>query len=410
LRILQEAVEKALQGLPLHALTQLIVQKLAAQGVKLSTRQRELLRNHLEQGGAETFSLRSWRWWERRKIIISFTPQEAKEVTEKIAAFLENRLADLFAEAAEDLSKSVLADLKHRWSAESRRNRRQIDGFRRRLYKRWKLPLEGLNMLLTVSREFGASINEELRQSPDPSIKFLVEVLTRSHARACQVAEEIVCLLDGGFADGAMARWRTLHEIAVVALFISAHGEDLAERYVMHQKVESRRAAVEYEKVRGRLKYEPLDAKEVKQLEDDFAAVITRFGPTFKEQYGWAAQQLGNPKPTFADIERAARIDHLRAHYRMASHNVHANPKGVFFKLGLLHETHILLSGPSNAGLADPGHGAAISLAQVSTTLSLLHPTLDTNVSLRVIAQLVHEVGEMFGQAHIDLENDAASA
>jgi len=319
-------------------------------------------------------------------------------------------LADLFAEAAEDLSKSILADLKHRWSAESRRNRRQIDGFRRRLYKRWKLPLEGLNMLLTVSREFGASINEELRQSPDPSIKFLVEVLTRSHARACQVAEEIVCLLDGGFADGAMARWRTLHEIAVVALFISAHGEDLAERYVMHQKVESRRAAVEYEKVRGRLKYEPLDAKEVKQLEDDFAAVITRFGPTFKEQYGWAAQQLGNPKPTFADIERAARIDHLRAHYRMASHNVHANPKGVLFKLGLLHETHILLSGPSNAGLADPGHGAAISLAQVSTTLSVLHPTLDTNVSLRVIAQLVHEVGEMFGQAHIDLENDAASA
>jgi hypothetical protein len=45
--------------------------------------------------------------------------------------------------------------------------------------------------------------------------------------------------------------------------------------------------------------------------------------------------------PTFKDIERAAGIDHLRAHYRMASHNVHANPKGVFFKLGMLEESQV---------------------------------------------------------------------
>ena len=37
--------------------------------------------------------------------------------------------------------------------------------------------------------------------------------------------------------------------------------------------------------------------------------------------YGWASHHLGNPQPTFKDIERAAGIDHLRAHYRMASHN-----------------------------------------------------------------------------------------
>lgn len=38
----------------------------------------------------------------------------------------------------------------------------------------------------------------------------------------------------------------------------------------------------------------------------------------------------------------------------IAEHNVHANPKGAFFKLGLLCEINILLGGPSNAGLVDP--------------------------------------------------------
>jgi hypothetical protein len=113
------------------------------------------------------------------------------------------------------------------------------------------------------------------------------------------------------------------------------------------------------------------------------------------------------PKPTFADIELAAGIDHLRAHYRMASHNVHANPKGVFFKLGLLKECQVLLSGPSNAGLADPGHGAAISLAQVSTTFGTLRPTFDNIVALKIIMQLVTEIGDDFAKAHSKLEEDS---
>src|SRR6185436_16311599 len=43
------------------------------------------------------------------------------------------------------------------------------------------------------------------------------------------------------------------------------------------------------------------------------------------------------------------------------------------------------------AGLADPGHSEAISLAQVSSTLGLLQTTLDNNVALQMILQLVDE-------------------
>jgi hypothetical protein len=106
----------------------------------------------------------------------------------------------------------VLADLKRRWRAESRRQRRELAGFRKRLYDRWKAPLEGLRMMLTMSRELGDSVNQEIRQSPDAaSRRHLIDQLARSHARACQIVEEILCLLEGGFSDGALARWRTLH-------------------------------------------------------------------------------------------------------------------------------------------------------------------------------------------------------
>jgi hypothetical protein len=56
-------------------------------------------------------------------------------------------------------------------------------------------------------------------------------------------------------------------------------------------------------------------------------------------------------------------------------------------KLGILAESQVILAGPSNAGLADPGHGAALSLSRVTAALVGLQqpPTLDNNVSLLMI-------------------------
>jgi len=259
MRTLQDAIEGVVQGLPEQALAVLIEKKLAAQGVKLSTRQRKLLTKQIMQGGNDTYRLQTWKWWDSRHLTLEFTPQDIEQIEQKFTGVIENLLPDLIRAATEEMSRDVLADLKRKWRAESRLQRRELAGFRKRLYDRWKLPLEGLRMLLTMSRELGDSVNQEIRQSPDASSRrHLIEVLTRSHARACQIVEEIVCLLEGGFSDGAMARWRTLHEVAVVASFVAAHGEDLAERYVLHQAVESKRASDDYQSCQPRLGYEPL--------------------------------------------------------------------------------------------------------------------------------------------------------
>ena len=262
-------------------------------------------------------------------------------------------------------------------------------------------------MSLTIARELGEAASGMLRNTKNADAPNFVEVLPRLHARACQISAEVIALLEAGFADGAMARWRTLHEIAAVSLLLSESGEELATRYVDHQVIESFNAATDYRSCSDRLGYEPMDDSEYQEVKDTYDEMIGRYGKVFCNQYGWAAKALGNQRPTIRGIEEKAGIGHLRAHYRMASHNVHANPKGVFFKLGLLDENSVLLAGPSNFGLADPGHSTAISLMQVTAALCAREPNLDILVSLRILEVLTGEIGDLFLKAQSELERES---
>ncbi len=405
MKTIQQAFERVVQGLPKQILSSLLREKLEAQDLKLSPGELESLAEEILHGGKDTFLLKREDSEGDRKITLDFKSEDIERIERKFADF-ERRFPEAAESAIKDGSQKVFATLKQKWPAESQLQRQDIAGFRERLYERWRLPLERLRMLLTICREFGGGINQNVRQSADTTTKYLVEVLTRSHARACQITEEILCLLEGGFADGAMARWRTLHEVAVVTSFIANHGEGIAERYVLHQVVEANRAAAEYQKCHARLGFEPIEEDELRTLKVQRDAVIKRFGAPFKEQYGWAADALKNPQPNFAEIERAVGNGHLRAHYRMATHNVHANPKGVFFKLGVIGDSNVLLSGPSNAGLADPGDRTAWSLAHISATVATLEPSLDNGLVLQVIVQLMDEIGELFAEAQRRLEEE----
>jgi hypothetical protein len=260
-------------------------------------------------------------------------------------------------------------------------------------------------MFIEIALEVGSDFNQEFRAEASAENDLVFEVLTRLHARACQIASEILALLKSGHADGAHARWRSLHEIAVVSFFIKSAGNDVAERYLLHNAIESYKAAKLYQQYCARLGYEPISAEELKDIESTYQYLVGRFGPAYKEEYGWAASALCKDKPTFRDIEQEVGLDHLRPFYKMASHNVHANPKGVFFKLGLYPTSEeILLAGPSNAGLADPGHGTAISLGQITVALLITRPNIDRLVVCGILMKLTDEIGEEFLAVQKSLE------
>ena len=89
----------------------------------------------------------------------------------------------------------------------------------------------------------------------------------------------------------------------------------------------------------------------------------------------------------------------------MASDNVHANAYGAFFRLGSgLRPSELVLTGPSDAGLAGPGHSTAISLNQITPGLLTTKPTFDNIVISNILLKLAHEIGEAFLKAHRELE------
>ena len=205
---------------------------------------------------------------------------------------------------AERISKKTLRDLKKSWTEEQRLQQVDLVGFRERMEETWGKPLGQLRMLLTIAREWCGEAHREADVSSTKGKSPLKKLMVRFLVRSCQVTDEIICLLENGFADGAMARWRTLHEIGVVAAVISKFGDDIAERYLAHQAVESRRTMKKYMDCCVDLGYKPVGARDVKKIEMRYDTAIARYGDTLKSDYGWAAHHLKKARPYFVDLGR----------------------------------------------------------------------------------------------------------
>lgn len=257
----------------------------------------------------------------------------------------------------------------------------------------WKNALSSLHALIIASQEAGEAFAKKYLEE-ERGNKLLV--LVALHARSIQVANEVLCLLKSGYADGAHARWRTAHEIAVVASFLARCSEVTVRKYLEHEAVESYKAMQQYQEHAESLELEPYSDNEISELEELKVSLVNKYGKEFLGSYGWAARKLNVKKPTFYTLEAAVGIDHLRPYYRMASHNVHANPKGINFRLGLSDGTEMFLSGPSNYGLSDPGQGIAITLGQINVSLLHARLNMDSLVYSKVLMKFVNLVQNEF--------------
>ena len=335
--------------------------------------------------------------------ISQFLSESGKEdKRDQTLAGLNKIIPDVSDEVAEDVLETIKKDAFSGHLESEREERRQ---FEKRLGELWGEPLDLLELFIRLAFEAGDDFNKEYREDAVVSNDAVFEALTRLHARACQVSSAILVLMKAGYADDADARWRTLHEIAVVSNFVSQHGQGLAERYLLHEVIQQFKLAREHQTFHSRINEEPISDEEFGELEALQKELVNQFGKQFKEDYGWAAEVLGVDRPTFRMIEEQANLDHLRPYYRMASDNVHANSHGANFKLGLhLAEEKVLLAGPSNAGLAEPGHSTAISLNQVTLDLLYTRLSFDTLVAMKMFTTFVGEIGESFLKAHQEYE------
>lgn len=403
---IQKIMTQALEKVPHRLLEKQIAKKLKAAGVSNFDEVAPKLLEHALSGSKENFS---WDDGEGpvQKVALTITDEELADIERDVKAFMRDTLPEIIQKTAERSAKDLLVALKKDWPQQSDWEQATISLFRENLEARWGKGLGLLRMLLTICREIGAENLKRQRRSKRKRHSHLRDVLIRLHARACQVTDEIITLLESGFADGAMARWRTLYEIGVVATVIADCGEEMAERYVMHQIIEAKSAMDEYARCSLLLGYKPVSKRESVKIVKDHDDMLAKYGKEFGSLYGWAAHHLNRKKPIFPDLESAAGRAAMRSHYKMASYNVHASAKGIFFRLSLLDSSGVI-AGASNAGLTEPGQNTAITLTIITSLLFGRPWKLEDIVALQTLAKLRDEIPGALYRAEHKLKRDDA--
>ncbi|MEI2273074.1 DUF5677 domain-containing protein [Sphingobacterium sp. ML3W] len=210
-----------------------------------------------------------------------------------------------------------------------------------------------------------------------------LDTLIAIHVRACQVANEILVLIKNGYADGAHARWRTLHELSVTFLYLYDSDYDVIHMYNDYEIIEKYKKSKEYKACEDILDLEKLEDEEWMELSIQRDEVIVKYGKDFCESYGWTMKDLPKGRRNFRELEKYVGVENLRIIYSWANESVHAGVSGIKDKLSLREEEfYHFLTGPNDCGLLDPAQYTSYSLCQMSEVLlsmedSLLHTIFD---------------------------------
>lgn len=200
--------------------------------------------------------------------IIEENPEKSEEID------IEQLIADITPEAVR-LSKGSLMKSAGKMLKEHRRLSR---GFEKRNVKRWSKAFDLLEAHIVICTDAGEDFNLSYRQSAVKNNDLVFDIIVRHHARACHIAQEILCLLKSGYADAAHARWRALHEVNVTAMFIAKHGQECAERFYFHSVVDSYDGMIQLKKYEGRLQEETVNQIDIDSCKIEYDALIEKYG------------------------------------------------------------------------------------------------------------------------------------
>lgn len=339
------------------------------------------------------------------EITIKFTDADADRVA-KLGKEISDKLPSLIETFAEEAANRMLCRYEREWRAWRPAATAEMDQFRANLETRWGKGFDYLRMLIELSRDIGTDFHRRASRSRSVRRVHLNMALCHLHVRAMQISSEIMTLMENGFADGAMGRWRTLHEVTCVATTLYDGGNALAERYLAHEIVEARKGLLQYQRCHVQLGIRPFSKRKASRIERKYKAALTRFGKEFGGDYGWAAVYLNNPKPTFSQIEEAAGRAMMRSHYKMASQNVHAGTKGIAHRLGSIDRPFTAIAGASNVGFVEPGQNLGLSLLHITMLLLPKRPTLDKIAELKVLIQIQERIPQMLAKSERAIRRD----
>lgn len=315
---------------------------------------------------------------------------------------INSRLSDIGIGLLDELSSSFVDSLIENGKTSIREHGYKDEEFKSRLEFRWYKAFDLLGILIGCSLELIQEIND-VDIKGDSTLYLLFK---RLHARSIRIAKEILILIQNGYADGALARWRSLFEICTTVMFIDKYGAKSAQMYNEYQHIEKYNEMVEYNKRCTELGFEPISNSEVDEMIRKKEELESKYTIRFGYSYGWTCNVFDTGKLTFNRIVDDIGFELWKPYYKMACNSVHAGPKALFYNIGLSERQDILLVGPTNIGFVDPAQLTSISLVQITTFLVKNAPNYERLLVNNALNILATKVTEEFVRIQNEIDNE----
>jgi hypothetical protein len=322
---------------------------------------------------------------------------DPEDLAEKVAKLDLNQLLD-------STTESIYASLRRSLPGHIEYLSRGEAALRKAMWEVWGSADDLYQACAYAGYEIGSEISSSLGAVGPRMLAML-----GAHGRAVRVAGEVRLLAMTGFADGASARWRSLHDLAVLCAVLNESDDSISERYLAYEHIEAYKDMLIYQEHAPALGYQPYTDAEVAVAKATYDAVRSQWGPEMSKAQGWAFPLFpGFMKVDFVDLERLAGLSHLRPFYRLGNNFVHAGPRGAALNMHVDpatgHRT-INIGGTVFADIAETCHGAMISLHQATASLVVSYfkiahlGVVDLLVGLKAQSMFVKDGGDAWGAA-----------
>ena len=315
---------------------------------------------------------------------------------EALRTAIQDAMANAVAIASKRTSTGVGKAIELSWRERRSDVATDREKITRRISREWKVPLSRLDLLLTIAEEVVGEWGARRRSRQQ---KRYAAVQWAFLARAVLVGREIRHLIAGGFANAAMARWRTLHELDVISSFVRMHGLQAAERFSAHASVGRHKLASA-----ARQEYRP---NFLEKLQRERASVVSDYGDGFGKDYGWAEGLGGLSGANFSKLAASVDAAAWRAQYLLACAAIHVSGVGIEEHLGRpsFAPRKAQMSGPGLSDLSLPGGMCVRSLVCLFSTVLSENSTFDDLVSVQVLTDFGRKAISAFDNAEGRIAN-----
>ncbi|MNV21568.1 hypothetical protein D3C71_1125070 [compost metagenome] len=322
------------------------------------------------------------------------------DVTDAISEAIPDVLADVAERMGDSFSEGAIEHALQLRKAHSNR----AEAVRRL----WGPVIAKLDFLRHIVLEWSFSAAElRVGAYAKPNTAFALSKLVE---RAYEVVGEVATLAEHGYADGALARWRSVHEICVIAMFLSTRSDRCALMYLSHHRIEELRLldVDTLTDATGSTNANP--DRHVRDLRMKKAAMVNEFGAAFANDYGWASIELGRARTTFRDLEALVELDVLRRGYQQANSTIHGGA------LAALTRISLGTSGIDSINLP-PAYGCEVAIKYASASLSVMVAELcletenaDLLAMNMVVRNCAAEIFDLIKQGQKEIAGDSPRA